>query len=135
VIVSRRKSRSLFRALLPILVAVWALLPLHRCYLAVAMSAATATPIALQAAGCEHCPPVDGEQEKQVSSVHQCGDLDSRGVELKPLLVDALWIPLSWESPGVESNRLWRLSTPGSMSAALIPARAPLYLRKLALLI
>lgn len=94
VLLTRRHTRSVLRAVLPLLALVWASLPLHHCNLAVA---GTAGPSALASVAPAGAADASAEAPRQQPSCHQsaepvqpaqstvsCSDLGRVGPDLRP---------------------------------------------------
>ena len=101
---TRRHTRSVLRAVLPLLALVWASLPLHHCNLAVAGGAET-RPAATMMTGTDahaaHCHQVADPAGQQAESSMSCSDLGRAGPDLRPsLTIDVVLVQLSFDARG-----------------------------------
>ena len=99
---TRRHTRSVLRAVLPLLALVWASLPLHHCNLAGAGGAET-RPAATMMTGTDahaaHCHQVPAGQPAESSM--SCDDLGRAGPDLRPsLTIDVVQVQLSFDARG-----------------------------------
>ena len=123
----RRRTRRLIRSLVPLLVLVWASLPLHRCYLA--QAAAPAAP-----SHCHHQAPDDGAAARHVPAAQMpCSELGKAGPDVRPAMPDISGVA---SLVAIDSQRGLRVEqiVPRSRDSAPPPLRA-LHLRKSVLLI
>lgn len=101
---TRRHTRSVLRAVLPLLALVWASLPLHHCNLAVA-GGAEARPAATMVTGTDahaaHCHQVADPAGQPAESSMSCSDLGRAGPDLRPsLTIDVVLVQLSFDARG-----------------------------------
>lgn len=101
---TRRHTRSVLRAVLPLLALVWASLPLHHCNLAVA-GATDARPAATMVTGTDartvYCHQVADPAGQPAESSMSCDDLGRAGPDLRPsLTIDVVQVQLSFDARG-----------------------------------
>ena len=101
---TRRHTRSVLRAVLPLLALVWASLPLHHCNLAVAGGAETrpaATMLPDTEAHAAHCHQLADPAGQPAESSMSCSDLGRAGPDLRPsLTIDVVLVQLSFDARG-----------------------------------
>ena len=101
---TRRHTRSVLRAVLPLLALVWASLPLHHCNLAGAGGAETrpaATMMTGPVAHAAHCHQVADPAGQPAESSMSCDDLGRAGPDLRPsLTIDVVLVQLSFDARG-----------------------------------
>jgi hypothetical protein len=146
---TRRRTRSIFSAVLPLLALVWAALPLHHCNLAFAAAdggstvtaGATITGVAgtpADAAGAAaHCGHQVADATQPVPSRMSCSDLGSAVPDLRPTTgIDATLVHVRFDAGWLE--RGLHPVQPSARQRPLDDGRwrqRPLHLQKSALLI
>ncbi len=103
---TRRQTRTVLRAVIPLLALVWASLPLHHCNVAMAGQAGT-VPVATTAADAPapapHCHQIADPAPQADPSVPSCSDLGRTGPDLRPALaVEAALAQLGFDPQGLD---------------------------------